>query len=69
MFAVNSRGGHIKLISGRTGITIRTIPTPSREEVFVPVQFLTQKDGTELLLISTGKLLTITLSLGRLYEF
>jgi hypothetical protein len=60
MFAVNSRGGHIKLISGRTGLTIRTIPTPSREEVFVPVQFLTQKDGTELLLISTGRLLAIT---------
>lgn len=46
--------GHIKIISGVNGITIRTIPTPHREEVFVPLQFVTKPDGTELLLIITG---------------
>ncbi|KAH8273187.1 hypothetical protein KR018_011466 [Drosophila ironensis] len=49
-----SKAGHIKLISGKTGKVIRSIPTPYREEMFVPIQMLTQPDGTELLLILTG---------------
>lgn len=49
-----SKAGHIKVISGKTGKTIRTIPTPFREEVFVPLQVITKEDGTELLLIITG---------------
>lgn len=49
-----SRGSHIKLISGRTGTIIRSIPTPFNEEVYVPVQVLTKVDGTELLMIVTG---------------
>ncbi|XP_002072393.2 uncharacterized protein LOC6649569 [Drosophila willistoni] len=49
-----SKAGHIKLISGKTGKVIRTIPTPYREEMFVPIQLITQADGTELLLILTG---------------
>uniref|UniRef100_A0A1B0BPK9 FAM234A/B beta-propeller domain-containing protein n=1 Tax=Glossina palpalis gambiensis TaxID=67801 RepID=A0A1B0BPK9_9MUSC len=49
-----SKAGHIKVIAGKTGKVIRTIPTPYREEVFVPVQLITKEDGTELLLIITG---------------
>lgn len=49
-----SKAGHIKLISGRTGKVIRTIPTPHREEMFVPIQQLTLADGTDLLLMITG---------------
>lgn len=49
-----SKAGHIKLISGKTGKVIRSIPTPHREEMFVPIQLLTQSDGTELLLMITG---------------
>ncbi|XP_055907141.1 uncharacterized protein LOC129942294 [Eupeodes corollae] len=49
-----SRSGHIKLISGRTGKVIRVIPTPYREEAFVPIQIVTQQDGTEVLMIITG---------------
>eukprot|EP00099_Drosophila_melanogaster_P023143 NP_650824.1 uncharacterized protein Dmel_CG6184, isoform A [Drosophila melanogaster] len=49
-----SKAGHIKLISGKTGKVIRSIPTPYREEMFVPIQLITQADGTELLLIVTG---------------
>lgn len=49
-----SKAGHIKLISGKTGKVIRTIPTPHREEMFVPIQLLTLADGTELLLMITG---------------
>lgn len=49
-----SKAGHIKVIAGKTGKVIRTIPTPYREEVFVPVQLITTEDGTELLLIITG---------------
>ncbi|XP_039970960.1 uncharacterized protein LOC120782653 [Bactrocera tryoni] len=49
-----SKAGHIKVISGKTGKVIRTIPTPFKEEVFVPVQMLTKEDGTELLMIITG---------------
>ncbi|SPP83734.1 uncharacterized protein LOC117586183 [Drosophila guanche] len=49
-----SKAGHIKLISGKTGKVIRSIPTPYREEMFVPIQLLTQPDGTEVLLILTG---------------
>lgn len=48
------RAGHIKLISGRTGKTIRSIPTPYREETFVPIQLITTQDGTEVLLMVTG---------------
>lgn len=50
----NMKSGHIKIISGVSGLTIRMISTPYREEVFVPVQIMTQQDGTELLLIITG---------------
>lgn len=50
----SSRAGHIKLISGKTGKLIRSISTPFREEVFVPIQIITQADGTECLLIITG---------------
>lgn len=49
-----SKAGHIKLISGRTGNVIRSIPTPYREEAFVPLQVITTEDGTETLLIITG---------------
>ncbi|XP_033236760.1 uncharacterized protein [Drosophila pseudoobscura] len=49
-----SKAGHIKLISGKTGKVIRSIPTPYREEMFVPIQLLTQADGTDVLLILTG---------------
>ncbi|XP_054725207.1 uncharacterized protein LOC129235409 [Anastrepha obliqua] len=49
-----SKAGHIKVISGKTGKVIRTIPTPFKEEVFVPLQMLTKEDGTELLMIITG---------------
>ncbi|KAH8374869.1 hypothetical protein KR200_007796, partial [Drosophila serrata] len=49
-----SKAGHIKLISGKTGKVIRSIPTPYREEMFVPIQLITEADGTELLLILTG---------------
>ncbi|ALC46949.1 CG6184 [Drosophila busckii] len=49
-----SRAGHIKLISGKTGKVLRSIPTPHREEMFVPIQLLTRNDGTELLLMLTG---------------
>lgn len=50
----NSRAGHIKLISGKNGKIIRSIPTPFNEEVFVPIQIITQFDGTECLLVVTG---------------
>lgn len=49
-----SKAGHIKLISGKTGKVLRSIPTPHREEMFVPIQLLTHADGTELLLMLTG---------------
>lgn len=48
------REGHIRLISGKTGKTIRSIPAPFKEEIFVPVQLMTLKDGTEYLLVLTG---------------
>lgn len=46
--------GHIIIISGQTGKTIRTIATPNHEEMYVPIQIHTQIDGTEMLLIATG---------------
>ena len=36
------------------GRRIRKIPAPNREEVFVPIQLLTDMDGTEFLLVLTG---------------
>jgi hypothetical protein len=48
------REGHIRLISGKTGKIVRTIPSPFKEEIFVPVQFMTSKDGTEYMLVLTG---------------
>lgn len=48
------REGHIRLISGKTGKSIRTIPAPYKEEIFVPIQLITSKDGTEYLLVLTG---------------
>lgn len=50
----SSRAGHIKLISGKNGNLIRSISTPFREEVFVPIQVITHSDGSECLLIVTG---------------
>lgn len=48
------REGHIRLISGKTGKSIRTIPAPYKEEIFVPIQLITSKDGSEFLLVLTG---------------
>lgn len=48
------REGHIRLISGKTGKIFRSIPAPFKEEIFVPVQLMTLKDGTEYLLVLTG---------------
>lgn len=49
-----TRTGHIRLISGATGKIIKSLPTPFNEEVFVPLQLITNADGTEQLLILTG---------------
>lgn len=49
-----SRASHIKIICGKSGKVLRTIPTPYLEEVFVPVQLFTWPDGTEYLLVVTG---------------
>ncbi|XP_055677275.1 uncharacterized protein LOC129786355 [Lutzomyia longipalpis] len=48
------RFGHICVISGASGRMLRNIPTPFREEVFVPLQIITDADGTEWLLVITG---------------
>ncbi|XP_070496180.1 uncharacterized protein [Chironomus tepperi] len=48
------REGHIRLISGKNGKVIRNIPSPFKEEIFVPVQLMTLSDGTEYLLVLTG---------------
>lgn len=48
------RFGHICVISGGSGRMLRSIPTPFREEVFVPLQIITDADGTEWLLVITG---------------
>lgn len=48
------REGHIRLISGKTGKIIRSIPAPFKEEIFVPIQMMSMKDGTEFLLVLTG---------------
>lgn len=50
----NTIAGHIALISGQSGKIIRTIQTPNREELYVPIQIHTQLDGTELILVLTG---------------
>uniref|UniRef100_A0A182K5W4 FAM234A/B beta-propeller domain-containing protein n=1 Tax=Anopheles christyi TaxID=43041 RepID=A0A182K5W4_9DIPT len=50
-----AHGGHIKLISGANGAILRSIPTPYREEMFVPMQMLsTGPDGTDSFLVVTG---------------
>ncbi|XP_053669432.1 uncharacterized protein LOC128719819 [Anopheles marshallii] len=49
-----AHGGHIKLISGATGTILRSIPTPYREEMFVPIQELARADGTDAFLVVTG---------------
>ncbi|XP_049287381.1 uncharacterized protein LOC125765902 [Anopheles funestus] len=49
-----AHGGHIKLISGATGTILRSIPTPYREEMFVPIQELARSDGTDAFLVVTG---------------
>ncbi|XP_052888389.1 uncharacterized protein LOC128296904 [Anopheles moucheti] len=49
-----AHGGHIKLISGATGTILRSIPTPYREEMFVPIQELVRADGTDAFLVVTG---------------
>ncbi|XP_055326879.1 uncharacterized protein LOC129580462 [Sitodiplosis mosellana] len=49
-----SIAGHMQIISGQTGKIIRTIQTPNREELYVPIQVHTQIDGTEMLLVITG---------------
>lgn len=48
------REGQIILISGKNGKTLRTVSSPYKEEIFLPVQFTTTKDGTEYLLVLTG---------------
>lgn len=48
------REGHILLISGKTGNIVRRISSPYKEEIFLPIQFMTMKDGTENLLVLTG---------------
>lgn len=48
------REGHIRLISGKSGKIIRSIPAPFKEEIFVPVQMMSMKDGTEFLIVLTG---------------
>lgn len=50
----NTIAGHITIISGRNGKVIRTIPTPHKEELYVPLQIYTQIDGTEQILVITG---------------
>ena len=50
----DDRIGHIKLISGKDGTEVRSVTTPLKEEVFVPVQFITGVDGTQYLLVITG---------------
>lgn len=52
--SLRAHGGHIKLISGATGIILKSIPTPYREEMFVPIQVLLNKDGSEQFLMVTG---------------
>lgn len=47
-------GSHILIISGQSGKIIRTIPTPNQEELYVPIQVITQYDGTERILVVTG---------------
>lgn len=42
------------MISGVNGRQIRTIPAPNREEIFVPIQLITDMDGSEFLLVLTG---------------
>ena len=51
-----AHGGHIKLISGATGAILRSIPTPYREEMFVPMQVLTTgpTTGADAFLVVTG---------------
>lgn len=46
--------GQIIIISGQSGKIIRIVPTPNREELYVPIQIHTQTDGTEMLLVTTG---------------
>lgn len=48
------REGHILLISGKNGKTLRSVSSPYKEEIFLPIQFMTMKDGTEYLLVLTG---------------
>lgn len=52
--SLRAHGGHIKLISGASGIILKSIPTPYREEMFVPIQVLLDKDGSEQFLLITG---------------
>ncbi|XP_065088687.1 uncharacterized protein LOC135710127 [Ochlerotatus camptorhynchus] len=52
--SLRAHGGHIKLISGASGIILKSIPTPYREEMFVPIQELLGKDGSEQFLLVTG---------------
>lgn len=48
------REGHIILISGKSGKILRSISSPYKEEIFLPIQYMTMKDGTEYLLVLTG---------------
>jgi hypothetical protein len=48
------REGHILLISGKNGNIIKSVQSPYKEEIFVPIQLLALKDGSEFLLILTG---------------
>lgn len=46
--------GRISIISGRSGKIIRTIDSPFQEELYVPLQVITQDDGNDMILVVTG---------------
>lgn len=46
--------GRISIISGRSGKIMRTIDSPFQEELYVPLQVITQSDGNNMILVVTG---------------
>lgn len=46
--------GHLSIWSGRNGKLIQTLDAPYQEEIYVPLQVLTQFDGSEMIIIATG---------------
>lgn len=55
---VNQSGNNVKnliqIISGQSGKIMRSFPTPHQEDIYVPLQLVTQYDGTESILVATG---------------